>query len=252
MTEPWEIRRDLMTRWFAVAISVGFATALVHMNWLNAGKVPDAAESQQLARIFAALVAVLFSWEGYFLSIGKKKLTTPSRFYIDFVLVLLYTVLLYTSKIPTWWIYIHTISFVFYVWWDVLTIRQFPEQYSSAGANRTSAVAVYDGAVTGRNGYYRGPLVTLIWGVFFLGLSLEQYLFEPRNSWVLMPFVVFALFRYRQDKRRVSDDSRNGVQTFNGVATAVLVVALWAALFAVFYFYHGAALGAPATNCVGA
>src|SRR5678815_5087842 len=101
MTEPSEIRRDLMARWFAVAISVGFATALVHMKWLNSGTWPDAAESQQIARLIAALVAVVFSWEGYFLSIGKKKLTTPSRFYIDFVLVLLYTVLLYTSKIPT-------------------------------------------------------------------------------------------------------------------------------------------------------
>lgn len=239
-----------MTRWFAVAISVGFATALVHMNWLNSGSAPNAAESQQLARLIAALVAVVFSWEGYFLSIGKKKLTTASRFYIDFGLVLLYTVLLYTSKIPTWWIYIHTISFVLYVCWDILTIQQYPDQYAVASGDGASAPAVYVGAVRGSQGYYRGPFVTLIWGAFFVGLSVQQYFFRPRNSWVLLPFVVFALYRYRQDKRSASDDWKNAASTFSGVRTLALVLALWAGLYAVFFYYHGPALGTPVANCV--
>jgi hypothetical protein len=251
MTEPWEIRRDLMQRWFAVAISVGFATALVHMNWLNSGSAPNGGESQQLARLIAALVAVVFSYEGYFLSIGKKKLTTALRFYIDFCLVLLYIVLLYTSKIPTWWVYIHTFSFVLYVWWDVLTIRQYPDQYAAESGENALVSAVYVGAIGGRKGYYRGPFVTIIWGMFFIGFSMQQYLFEPRNSWVLLPFVVLALYRYRQDKRQASDDWKSGVNTFSGVRTIVLVLSLWIGLYAVFSLYHGPALGVAATNCEG-
>jgi len=243
MTHSWEIRRDLMARWFAVAISVGFATTLVRMKWLNAGGLPDAAESQQLARLFVAIAAVLFSWEGYFLSIGKKPLETSSRFYIDFALVAVYMVLLYTSSVPSYWIYLHTFSFVLYVWWDILTIRQYRDQYARDEAAGARLTRIYAGSATGAAGFYRGPFVTVAWGACFVGISVFQILLGSRNSWVLLPFIIFALYQYRGDKRTASDDWRDRQSTYRAKTTVALIVLVWAAVFAVFTFYHGAALG---------
>ncbi len=44
-----EARRDLIRRLFPVAISVGFAARLIHMKWLENGKLPNYTESEELA-----------------------------------------------------------------------------------------------------------------------------------------------------------------------------------------------------------
>jgi hypothetical protein len=219
------------------------------MNWLTTGRSPDAAEGQQIARLMAALLAVLFSWEGYFSSIANKKLTSPSRFYIDFILVLLYMVLLYTSKIPTWWIYIHTLSFTLYVVCDVFTIRDYSSLYSRESPSTQGVSAIYVGCIEGKDGYYRGPSATLLWAIYFVGFSILQYVHGPRNSWALFLFVVAPLYLYRQDKRRAFDDWEKRKASFNATKTFIIVASLWVLLFALFYYYHSPALGTLTKNC---
>jgi hypothetical protein len=226
-----EIRKDLMRRWFAVAISVGFATTLVHMDWLNAGRVPNYDEWQQLARLAVALTAVILSWEGYFFSIEAKPLTSSSRFTIDFILVLLYTVLLYTSKIPTFWLYIHAISFFFYVIWDLLSIHEYRGTYVYGTQEQASPATwkIYLHGTTGKEGYYRGPVITLSWGLYFVGLVVAQYVLATRNAFLLAPFAFLGLIAYRHDKTLASA-AKTGGAAWGTIKRLGLMVVLLGAL----------------------
>jgi hypothetical protein len=221
------IRKDLMRRWFAVAISVGFATTLVHMQWLNAGQFPNGDEWQQLARLTTALCAVVLSWEGYFFSIESKPLNTTPRFVIDFVLVLLYMVLLYTSKIPTFWLYIHAISFLLYFSWDLLSISEYRRTYSCAPAAQELATSeIYIGGFLGRDGVYRGPIITLSWTIFFVLLAASQIIFGHRNSFILAPFAIAGLLLYRNDKSRASKAMTGTVPAYGMVWRTLVVLGL--------------------------
>lgn len=223
------IRNDLMRRWFAVAISVGFATTLVNMQWLGAGHFPDHNELQQLARLTTALIAVVLSWEGYFFSIDSKPLKTTPRFIIDFTLVLLYMVLLYTSKIPTFWLYLHALSFVLYVAWDTLSIKEFRNTYScDPTPHELPSGEIYIGGFLGREGVYRGPIITLSWAIFFAGLAGSQLIFGPRNSFLLAPFAIAGLLLYRSDKTKASKAMAGGASArgmaWRGVTITLLLL----------------------------
>ena len=205
------IRKDLMRRWFAVAISVGFATTLIDMQWLGEGHFPNFDELQQLARLVTALIAVVLSWEGYFFSIESKPLKTTPRFIIDFTLVLLYMVLLYTSKIPTFWLYLHAFSFLLYITWDLLSIKEFRSTYScDPMPSGLPTRQIYLGGFLGREGVYRGPIITLSWALFFVGLAGSQLIFGPRNSFILAPFAIAGLLLYRSDKTIASKAMAGG------------------------------------------
>ena len=223
------IRKDLMRRWFAVAISVGFATTLVDMQWLSSGRFPNHDELQQLARLTTALIAVVLSWEGYFFSIDSKPLKTTPRFIIDFTLVLLYMVLLYTSKIPTFWLYLHALSFLFYLAWDMLSIKEFRDTYSCAPmSNALPSGQIYLGGFLDREGVYRGPIITLSWAIFFVCLAGSQVIFGPRNSFILAPFAIAGLLLYRSDKTRASKAMSGGASargmTWRGVTITLLLL----------------------------
>lgn len=221
------IRKDLMRRWFAVAISVGFATTLVQMQWLNEGRFPNGDEWQQLARLTAALCAVVLSWEGYFFSIESKPLNSTPRFVIDFLLVLLYMVLLYTSKIPTFWLYIHALSFVLYFCWDLLSIREYRRTYScTPAATELKTSEIYVGGLIGRQGVYRGPIITLSWAVFFVLLAASQIVFGQRNSFALAPFAIAGLLLYRNDKSRASRAMSDDVPAYGMAWRAVMIGSL--------------------------
>jgi hypothetical protein len=207
--ERHKIREDLMKRWFAVAISVGFATTLVQMSWLNQGVLPTYEEWQQLARLAVALTAVVLSWEGYFFSISSKPLKDTPRFIIDFFLVLTYMVLLYTSKIPTFWLYLHAISFALYFSWDILSIRQYRGKYIYGDMSaELSNVKIYWGGFTNQPGIYRGPVITLSWLIYFALLAAAQPLVGVSNAFLLAPFAFFGIVLYRHDKIMASLDVR--------------------------------------------
>ena len=48
MTTKAEIRSDFIGRLFAVGVSVGFATAIIRMNWVKTGDFPNHTELEQI------------------------------------------------------------------------------------------------------------------------------------------------------------------------------------------------------------
>ena len=181
------IRADIVKRLFAVAISVGFAARLAQMDWVKNGTFPNFGEWQQNLELFTALVATLLSWDSYLLSIKEKKLTAFDRFAIDVLLIFIYMFLLITSKyVP---ILICTVATIFllYVLWDALSIRDYPDRYSSAFATPARASvaqigSVYVGGFRGRVGVSRNPAITFSWAVYFCFLAGIRTQSTPNSS----------------------------------------------------------------------
>lgn len=124
-----QIRGDLIRRLFAVAISVGAASTLARMRWVNGGCPPDLREWQQLSILAAATVATVLSWDGYLVSIEDRPLKGVGQFAIDIFLVFIYMFLLMTSYHRTWWLFIHALTFGLYVIWDFLTVSEHTDYY---------------------------------------------------------------------------------------------------------------------------
>lgn len=213
-----ENREDFMKRWFAIALSVGFATAISNMAWLRDGSAfefgrpIDWEQVKQLARLFAAVIATIMSWEGYLLSISTKPLGDERRFYIDVLLVFLYLFLLLTSKFPYFWLWIHAGAFVLYNLWDFLSIKEHPRAYINCPpALPTFAPTrreVYWGAIVGDDRIYHGPLITLLWPIYFVSLPItyhfllpEEVREKPSTTIVYAVLVIYGLLTYRRDKK---------------------------------------------------
>lgn len=198
-----QIRKDLMRRWFAVAISAGFATTLVQMQWLNNARSPNGEEFQQIFRLFVAMTAVICSWDGYFFSIETKPLNSMPRFILDFCLVMIYMVLLYTSKLPYYWLFLHAFSFTIYILWDILSIQEFRSSYSSSGEG--SALKIYFSGFRGQSGFYTGPAITACWAIYFWALFSIEFFGRYYNAFALAPFAFVGLILYRRDKMRAAE-----------------------------------------------
>ena len=218
-TKLGDNRADFMKRWFAIAISVGFATALSNMPWLKTGVFfrPDLPvdwdQVKQGARLVAAAVATILSWDGYFQSILKKPLTDSLRFPIDIFLVFLYLFLLLTSKFEHFWLSIHALSFAIYCVWDFLSVKNYRSEYiNKAYAPNDfypSIAQVYIGSFTGDRRIYCSPAITLLWPIYFFSLPIMYWLMlqemdrsHPATTFVYAILVIIGLFSYRYDKRK--------------------------------------------------
>jgi hypothetical protein len=203
-------RADLIKRLFAVAISVGAATTLYQMGWVQDGRPPCIKEYQQLLILIAAMTATVLSWDGYLWSIEQKPLRDFWRFAIDILLVFIYLLLWLTSKLLTWWLFIHALIYMLYAIWDLLSIKDWLAAYypSDRAADTQTIRGVY---VEGfKDGAYesRGPTITLVWGVYFWALCALNYLVFPRFSGLglreyiagIAALVVGGLYLYRRDK----------------------------------------------------
>jgi hypothetical protein len=203
MLSKEDIRADFMKRWFAVAVSVGFASTIVTMPTLQTGEELDFAQQEQIARLAVAMIATLLSWEGYLLSINKKPLIDFLRFAIDVVLVLIYLILLLTSKFSGFWLWLHAITFSIYVAWDVLSIRQFRRQFvtdEAPGDFQPTVWQVYWGGLRNNLQIYRGPVITLFWAAFFWTLPFAYPEQVPGATFFFAAFVLWGLVMYRLDK----------------------------------------------------
>ena len=203
-------RADLLRRLFAVAISVGAATTLYQMRWVQDGRPPCIAEYQQLLILVAAMAATVLSWDGYLWSIEQRPLRNFWRFTIDILLVFIYLFLLITSKLLTWWLFTHALIYLLYAVWDFLSVRDWiatfyppdtpPDTFTIRGVY---VEGFKDGAIESR-----GPIITLVWGVYFWTLCGLNYLIVPRFSGLGLrdyivataALVVQGLYLYRQDK----------------------------------------------------
>jgi hypothetical protein len=201
---PAGIRADFMRRWFAVAVSVGFAATVVEISWVSAGTFPSGDEWHQIARLSVAMTATLLSWEGYLLSIAGKPLYDFPRFALDVVLVLVYLVLLISSKHQYYWLWLHALTFGFYLIWDYLTVSdaRHRERYateSSAKEFVPTKREVYRGGLRDDTRINPGPIITMFGAAYFLLLPILQ-LYTALNTYAFALFVFVGLVVYRVDK----------------------------------------------------
>ena len=201
-------REDFMRRWFAIAISVGFATTVVNMKWVQSGALPQVDEWKQLFRLLAALVATVLSWEGYLLSIKTKRLYEFPRYFIDISLVFIYLFLLLTSKYEHFWLLLHALTFVLYAIWDGLTLYWHRDWY---GADERTMRSAYWNSLLGRNGVDRGIAITLSWLCYFAWLWIVSWAEFKYETFVMMSFVLIGLAGYRLNK---SDYRDSGWMTY--------------------------------------
>ena len=67
-------RADFMKRFFAVVVSVGFATQLIQMDSVHKGQLPTGADFVHVIYLILALFLIIQSWDEYFISIEKSNL----------------------------------------------------------------------------------------------------------------------------------------------------------------------------------
>jgi len=207
-----KIRDDLIRRLFAVAISVGAATTLARMQWVEHGRWPCMAEWQQLLILIAAVTATVLSWDGYLFSISQRPLRNFWRFAIDILLVFIYMFLLMTSKLLVWWLFIHALIYTLYAIWDLLTVYDWKSKYYYGipeGPQQTIR-GVYIGGLKDSADVNRGPIITIVWGIYFWALFILN---DRALHWLNVPglseriigttlFVVLGLYLYREDKAK--------------------------------------------------
>jgi hypothetical protein len=167
-----KIRDDLIRRLFAVAISAGAAATVSQMPWVQVGRAPCLSEWQQLLILIVALIATVLSWDGYLVSISERPLRNFWRFAIDITLVFIYMFLLMTSKLLVWWLFILALIFTLYAIWDLLTVCDWlPSYYYRTDVPQTIS-GVYIGGLRDSPNVSRGPIITIVWGIYFWALFL--------------------------------------------------------------------------------
>lgn len=233
-----ENREDIMKRWFAIALSVGFATALSRMPWIEKGlifqpELPiDYTQINQMMRLMAATTATLLSWEGYLVSIRTKPLTDGVRFYIDMFLVTIYLILLLTSSSQHFWIWLHLFTFVIYIVWDFFSIKVHQADYIKEGAAASyTRASIYKKSILGHAEVRAGPLVTLIWPLYLLSVACSyQFLFSVSQraslpvTALFFVFIIIGLLGYRSEK--IAVDRRPQIRLVRVAILSVAAVAL--------------------------
>jgi hypothetical protein len=116
-----DARDDFVRRFVAVAVSVGFASFLVRMQWLSEGLFPSFIEWNQLARLFTALLFIVLGWDWYHRDIGRHPGTTPLRFFVDVCVIIASLLFLISSTHEHAWLGFLVVIFALYVWWDGVT-----------------------------------------------------------------------------------------------------------------------------------
>lgn len=236
-----EIRSDLIKRLFAVAISVGFASSLARLSWVEQAEFPPTSFWYgQFVVLFTALFTTLLSWDGYFLSIKSKPLFSTLRFYIDIALVFMYMIMLMTSKIQHFWMYVLCAIFVLYIAWDVLTIGEHLNKFDSVVSEKLPHAKfrdiprIYLGGLIDADRIDRGPVITLIWGCFFGYMTFMNWIYGTGSDLACCLFAIGGLYLYRRDKRHRSIDLVRGFSSLNRfsivitLALSVLIYFEWA------------------------
>jgi hypothetical protein len=116
-----DARDDFTRRFVAVAVSVGFASFLVRMQWLNEGSFPSFVEISQLVRLFVALGFIVLGWEWYHRDIGRYPGTTDFRFFVDVGVIIASLLFLISATHEHAWLGFLVVIFALYVWWDGVT-----------------------------------------------------------------------------------------------------------------------------------
>lgn len=229
-----EFRLDLVRRLFAVAISLGVGTAIVRADWIAQSRLPHGQEIEQIAIVLLALFATVLSWDGYLMSVDRKPLNDWPRFAIDVFLVFTYMFLLVTSNKSNFWLPIVCVMYSFYVLWDALSIRQFPNLFDASPAAKDrmrilTVARVFGLAIVNGEGIDRGPLISLVWAAYFFALLAITLRYPSFNVFAAIAFAAVGMGLYRTDKAK----RRNGVRGFSAFERGGAIIGL---LFAVVLF----------------
>ncbi|MER9316366.1 hypothetical protein NKI31_12790 [Mesorhizobium sp. M0659] len=200
-----KIRDDFMRRLFAVAISVGVGFAMSRMEWVRLGQAPLPDEWKQILILLTALIATVSSWDGYLMSIQSKPLNGTSRFAIDILLVLIYLFMLLTSSHSNFFLPILCAIFILYTVWDFLTVREHYGKYrlddtTPRKAFISEALYVYAGGILGDKNVSKGPIITMCWTLFILGMTAITRMTPLYNTYAACILTMAGLLLYRKDK----------------------------------------------------
>ncbi|WP_143744699.1 hypothetical protein [Mesorhizobium prunaredense] len=194
-----------------MAIIIGVGSTMVGANWIKEARPPNLAEFEQIAIVLIALYATVLSWDGYLISISKKPLINRWRFAIDVALVFTYMFLLVASENKVFWLPTFNVIFLLYFCWDVLSVIEFPSAYATPQAHSSGIrfmLRVYARSFIDDPRFDRGPVSTLVWGVYFLSIYLLSLKFTEFEILALCTFVFLGLWQYRHDKRHHSSGVR--------------------------------------------
>jgi hypothetical protein len=196
-------RADFIKRFFAVAVSVGFASRIARFDFLSAGQLPSSAETHQLLLLIFAMAVVVGSWEFYFPSIVNLPLADWQRFVLDIIIVSSYILLLSCSQHITAFFTCFTFIMLLYIVWDLLSIKMYPTHYGVPALTFRSIARLYAAGVASHEGRagraMLGPFITLWWFVVFGAISYSAI---TQGVWFYHSICVsgIAYIAYRVDQ----------------------------------------------------
>ena len=84
--------------------------------------------------------------------------------------------------------------------WDFLTIALYRDKFVEDVESKPSIIEVYLGGVIGKVIIDRGPIITIVWGIYFIALCVMPARNAPYSTFFLAIFIMIGLGGYRIDK----------------------------------------------------
>lgn len=194
-------RADFMKRFFAIAISIGFASQLDKaFAWASAFRWPSSTELGVDCLLICAIIVSIGSWEAYFKSLKNTPLNDWPRFYSDVATVSLYVLLFKSvSNFDAFRLYL-VLIYINYVIWNVLSIHINPVKYDISDRSFRSVSGLFFVGFTswGKNSKVRGPFLVLFW---LIVICMSMFLHELLNTPVFWAALMLATSHiiYRMD-----------------------------------------------------
>jgi hypothetical protein len=197
-------RADFIKRFFSVAVSVGFASSVARFQFIQDARMPSSVEFHRMALLLFGMSIIVGSWDFYFTSLTIVPLRDLSRFVLDISIVSLYLVLLASSNhIESFFLCVTVIMF-FYVIWDVLSIRAYPQIYALSNFTATGTVKTFMAGIwteDGRKGLGNlTPYISMWWLIVFMALTCNVFAYQ--RSFYFSVLIGCAIYiSYRLDQR---------------------------------------------------
>jgi hypothetical protein len=172
-------RLDLVKRFFAVAVSVGFAGRIIGLERACASPFD---QREAIGRLIIGLIAVILFWDWYHRDVERRKYRCVPRFILDVLITFECMLFLYSSDHNTVWLSFLALIFVSFVLWDILAIIEWPSRYGAVPppanvddeplGGPKAIVGTYCGGVFRPSDENRAPFINLCWTGYFVALWL--------------------------------------------------------------------------------
>ena len=200
-SEQAEDRQDFMKRFFAVAISIGFASQLDEtFKWATHFDLPNLTQFGTVCMMVCAVVVSIGSWEAYFKSLRKTPLNDWPRFYSDIAAVSLYVLLFKSVTDFNAFRLYFILIYLNYIVWNIFSIRINPNKYNVQDKNALTVIKLFlvGFSTMGSHAQVRGPFIIFFW---FLVISISIALHELLGTPIFWAAVMLAAshITYRMD-----------------------------------------------------